>query len=101
MNIIMLLWWSLRRGNRVVPSRWQATAALSSSAVQYNSGTALLLRLAMHPSDLRQPPNNFRSSPLSGHDRKSVRGLSGSDGASLRYRRRPYKAVRPTLLAAE
>jgi hypothetical protein len=25
MNIIMLLWWSLRRGNPVVPSRWQAT----------------------------------------------------------------------------
>jgi hypothetical protein len=26
MNIIMLLWWSLDRGNSVVPSRWQATA---------------------------------------------------------------------------
>ena len=25
MNIITLLWWSLRRGNPVVPSRWQAT----------------------------------------------------------------------------
>jgi hypothetical protein len=26
MNINMLLWWSLGRGNTVVPSRWQATA---------------------------------------------------------------------------
>jgi hypothetical protein len=25
MNINMLLWWSLGRGNTVVPSRWQAT----------------------------------------------------------------------------
>lgn len=25
MNIIQRLWWSLGRGNRVVPSRWQAT----------------------------------------------------------------------------
>jgi hypothetical protein len=25
MNIIMLLMWSLGRGNPVVPSRWQAT----------------------------------------------------------------------------
>ena len=25
MNIIMLLWWSLARGNPVVPSRWRAT----------------------------------------------------------------------------
>jgi len=25
MNIITLLWWSLRHGNPVVPSRWQAT----------------------------------------------------------------------------
>jgi hypothetical protein len=33
MNIIMLLWWSLRRGNRVVPSRWQAT---SGAAAAYN-----------------------------------------------------------------
>jgi DNA replication protein DnaC len=28
MNIIMLLLWSLGRGNPVVPSRWQATAAI-------------------------------------------------------------------------
>lgn len=27
MNIITLLWWSLGHGNRVVPSRWQATLA--------------------------------------------------------------------------
>jgi hypothetical protein len=26
MTIIMLLWWSLGRGNPVVPSRWQATS---------------------------------------------------------------------------
>jgi hypothetical protein len=26
MNINMLLWWSLGRGNTVVPSRWRATA---------------------------------------------------------------------------
>jgi hypothetical protein len=25
MTIIMLLWWSLGRGNPAVPSRWQAT----------------------------------------------------------------------------
>jgi hypothetical protein len=25
MNINMLLWWSLGRGNTVVPSRWRAT----------------------------------------------------------------------------
>lgn len=25
MNIILRLWWSLGRGNPVVPSRWQAT----------------------------------------------------------------------------
>jgi hypothetical protein len=28
MNIIMLLLWSLGRGNPVVPSRWQATLAM-------------------------------------------------------------------------
>jgi hypothetical protein len=30
MNIIMLLRWSLGRGNRVVPSRWQATGGFSA-----------------------------------------------------------------------
>jgi hypothetical protein len=25
MTIILLVWWSLARGNHVVPSRWQAT----------------------------------------------------------------------------
>jgi hypothetical protein len=30
MNINMLLWWSLGRGNTVVPSRWQATRSLVS-----------------------------------------------------------------------
>jgi hypothetical protein len=29
MNINMLLWWSLGRGNTVVPSRWQATTRLA------------------------------------------------------------------------
>jgi hypothetical protein len=35
MNIIMLLMWSLGRGNPVVPSRWQAT--LGSIARDRNS----------------------------------------------------------------
>jgi len=30
-TIILLLWWSLARGNHVVPSRWQATIRLDSS----------------------------------------------------------------------
>jgi hypothetical protein len=29
MNIIQRLWWSLGRGNPVVPSRWQATVLMS------------------------------------------------------------------------
>jgi hypothetical protein len=32
MNINMLLWWSLGRGNTVVPSRWQATLIRLPSA---------------------------------------------------------------------
>jgi hypothetical protein len=32
MNIITLLWWSLGRGNPVVPSRWQATPSLGGVA---------------------------------------------------------------------
>ena len=34
MNIITLLWWSLGRGNPVVPSRWQATAQRSDDRVR-------------------------------------------------------------------
>ena len=29
MNIIQRLWWSLGRGNPVVPSRWQATPSIA------------------------------------------------------------------------
>ena len=34
MNINMLLWWSLGRGNTVVPSRWQATRSSSNHAIR-------------------------------------------------------------------
>jgi hypothetical protein len=57
MNIIMLLWWSLRRGNRVVPSRWQATSVTKLSTETYiadacNFSSQLLpgrKRLGRHP----------------------------------------------------
>jgi hypothetical protein len=38
MNIILRLWWSLRRGNSVVPSRWQAT---NSSADPFSALDAI------------------------------------------------------------
>jgi hypothetical protein len=40
MNIITLLWWSLGRGNPVVPSRWQATS---------NSAQIILLTVIQLP----------------------------------------------------
>ena len=39
MNIIMLLWWSLGRGNPVVPSRWQATAGVEHPGGRLNEHT--------------------------------------------------------------
>jgi hypothetical protein len=49
MNINMLLWWSLGRGNTVVPSRWQATPAQVADAMTGDR----LRQLASIPAQLR------------------------------------------------
>jgi hypothetical protein len=36
-TIILLLWWSLARGNHLVPSRWQATIAGPTRRGQYSA----------------------------------------------------------------
>ena len=33
MTIILMLWWSLARGNHLVPSRWQATTGVRRCAL--------------------------------------------------------------------
>jgi hypothetical protein len=40
MTIILLFWWSLARGNRVVPSRWQATSRLDRPRRTEETGSA-------------------------------------------------------------
>jgi hypothetical protein len=44
MNMIKRLWWSLGRGNRVVPSRWLATPAGGPRTDRARRGPRLLQR---------------------------------------------------------
>jgi hypothetical protein len=55
MNIIMLLWWSLGRGNPVVPSRWQAT---DSNKLQKPEATGLVVYFLATKSPLTAGPQS-------------------------------------------
>jgi hypothetical protein len=70
MNIIMLLWWSLGRGNPVVPSRWQATCRNPQ-----RPQTAATVAGARAKHRLKQTP--LRAGQISGirHARADRQGL--------------------------
>jgi len=70
MNIIMLLWWSLGRGNPVVPSRWQATT-----------------RSSRH---LEETPSLLKVSATDPEERLTPTGAAEREGVSMESRRGKY-----------
>jgi len=69
MTIIMPLWWSLARGNPVVPSRWQATARRHDPKGAYNDTTR---RVHITRSATASPSRGSPRSP----DRNAARAVA-------------------------